>query len=151
MSRTDDTGDRKQYSVETIDGILTPEIPDMLNRFLDESEENESKQSEFLSAWKDGVEVAGEQFFVIRCEVVASANDKDDLRPDLEMIKNSIGVISPGERVFILSLCQFFNARDIQELCSEFDIEFPTLTDISHMDKRRRQVITKLIEAFTGW
>lgn len=105
----------------------------------------------FLEAWKEGVEIAGQNFFIVKSGSVEGADDRDDLRPNLEVVESSIGVLSPGERVFILSMYQFFCASDVVRMCSETGIEFPTLTDVSYMDSKRRKVITRLIESYSGW
>lgn len=114
-------------------------------------ENKKTRSDEFLAAWKSGVSYAGEHLFKIRSASAEVATDKDDLRPDLDVITASLGTLSPGERVFILSLYQFFSDSTVRDLCVEHEIDMPTLADIANMDAGRRSVIVGLINSYSGW
>lgn len=95
--------------------------------------------------------MAGEHLINVQSESVESATNIDQLRPDLKVIKASIGTMSPGERLFILSLYQFFNDSTVQELCKEFDCSYPSLPDIANLDTDHRVLILRLVDSYRGW
>ncbi|EJQ9336303.1 hypothetical protein NYF37_004626 [Salmonella enterica] len=104
----------------------------------------------FFSAWKEGVSLAGPQFFGDGSrDVPAHAKDKWDLVPDLTSISNALGVMSSGERVFIAALVSFYNAHDSQELLRRAGVE--GLADLGNLDLPRRRVIASLVLNYTGW
>lgn len=68
-------------------------------------EENRPRlPEEFLEAWQDGIRLAGEHLYQILSDTLDSATEKGHLRPDLIVITAVLGGMSPGERVFVLSL-----------------------------------------------
>lgn len=152
MKKTKVLRDSESFYVDTYAGRLRSDEVGTIEALADEIEQNKPCPPEvFLAAWKDGVSLAGEHFFNIRSESVSTATDRDELRPDLEKITASLGVLSPGERVFVLSLYQFFSDSTVRELCTEHGYDFPTLADIAILDAPRKAVITRLIHAYSGW
>ena len=151
MKKADSRREDGKRFVETENGRLSDHDADALAEVAIKMEYNHPIPGEFLAAWKDGVRLAGEHLFRIRSDSVESATDREDLRPDLEIITASLGAISPGERVFILSMYQFFSDSTVRDLCMEFGYDFPTLADIANLDIPRRTVITRLIDSYAGW
>ena len=68
------------------------------------------KQNKFLECWKQGVHLAGTQFFDIKSKDVESANDKNQLAPNYPYIKETFGALSHGEKVMLESLLAFKRA-----------------------------------------
>ena len=151
MKKPDVKRDGDGFYVDTHAGRLRGEEIGALEELSDKIEHNKPRPDKFLAAWIDGVQLAGKHFFKVRSDTVESATDKDDLRPDLEAITSSLGVISPGERVFVLSMYQFFSDSTVRNLCVEYEFEFPTLADIANLDVSHRTVISRLIESYYGW
>ncbi|MCW5140672.1 hypothetical protein [Burkholderia cenocepacia] len=104
----------------------------------------------FFDAWKQGVRLAGPQFFGDgQRDALAQARNKWDLEPDLPCIGQALGVMSSGERVFIAALVSFYNAHDSQELLRRAGVE--GLADLGSLDLQRRRVIASLLLHYTGW
>ena len=143
--------DEGKFFVDTANDRLSGHDADALAELAIKMEYNQPIPGEFLAAWKDGVRLAGEHLFRVRSDSVESAADKDDLRPDLDVITASLGGISPGERVFILSMYQFFSDSTVRDLCVELGYDFPTLADIANLDISHRTVLTRLIDSYSGW
>lgn len=143
--------DSDGFYVDTHAGRLRGDEVGSLEELSDKIEQNMPRPEEFLEAWKDGVSLAGSNYFKIRSDSVESATDKDELRPDLEVITSCLGAISPGERVFLLSMYQFFSDSTVRDLCVEFGFEFPTLADIANLDFSHRTIISRLIDSYCGW
>lgn len=144
--------DGDKFYVDTSAGRLSGDEVGDLQELAMKIEQNRPRPpEEFLVAWKEGVWLAGPPLFTVRCDKVDAATEKDQLRPDLEVITASLGGMSPGERVFILSLYQFFSDSTVVELSAELGYPFPTLADIASMDSQRRAVIARLLETYSGW
>ncbi len=144
--------DNESFYVDTHAGRLRSDEVGAIEELAKNIEQNiPCPPEEFLAAWKDGVSLAGEQLFTIRSESVSAATNIDELRPDLEIITASLGVLSPGERVFVLSLYQFFCDATVRDLCAEYGFDVPTLADIANLDVSRRTIITRLIHTYNGW
>lgn len=104
----------------------------------------------FFSAWKEGVSLAGPQFFGDGSrDARVHARNKWDLVPDLARISNALDVMSSGERVFIAALGSFYNAHDSRELLHRAGVE--GLADLGNLDLPRRRVIASLMLNYTGW
>lgn len=152
MKKTTIQRDSKGFYVDTHTGRLRSEEVGGIEELAHEIEQNKPRPpEEFLAAWKDGVTLAGEHFFNIRSNTVCSATDREELLPNLEAITATLGAISSGERIFILSLYQFFCDSTVRDLCAENDFDFPTLVDVATLDASRTAVITRLIHSYNGW
>lgn len=109
MKKPDIQQEDGKFFIDTDNGRLSGYDADALAELANKMEYDRPIPGEFLAAWKDGVRLAGEHLFRVRSDSVESATDREDLRPDLDVITASLGGISPGERVFILSMYQFFS------------------------------------------
>ncbi|HSH28982.1 MAG TPA: hypothetical protein VK971_03655 [Thiohalobacter sp.] len=108
------------------------------------------REERFLAAWKRGIHLIGPQLFLVRAASVEAATDKNELRPDSELIEDSIHVISRGQAAFLGAMCSFFNPDWGQKLLSE--IGFPNLCDIAaKLDREHAEVIAELFLTYSGW
>ncbi len=122
-----------------------------LDAMVEASRLQEAKPPEFLTAWKDAVYLAGVEYFVVTCDSVGQATDKNQLRPDLELIFQAVAAMSTYEQIFILSLCQFYSDSDVRNYCDESGMVMPSLADIANLSDERRNVIVALLNSYSGW
>lgn len=102
----------------------------------------QAEQTPFFTAWLDAVRLAPSIDYFQRLR---------DKRPDLHRVAESLNVLSGSERVYLLSLCQFYNDADTRRLCADSGHDMPTLVDIARLDEPQRRVITRLINTYEGW
>ncbi|WP_342308921.1 hypothetical protein [Burkholderia pyrrocinia] len=122
----------------------------VLEQLVQEESHFAQAPNAFFDAWKQGVRLAGPQFFGDgHRDALAQAGNKWDLVPDLPRIDRALGVMSSGERVFIAALVSFYNAHDSQELLRRAGVE--GLADLGSLDLQRRRVIASLLLHYTGW
>ncbi|MFU1926449.1 hypothetical protein ACLQ9J_10315 [Bordetella hinzii] len=122
----------------------------VLEQLTQEQAHFDEAPSAFLDAWKQGVRLAGPHFFGDgQPDGLARAKSKWDLAPDLPRISRTLGVLSSGERVFIVALASFYNAHDSKELLRRAGVG--NLADLGTLDLQRRQVIAALLLHDTGW
>lgn len=104
----------------------------------------------FFHAWKRGVELAGLRLFGTGTRHnLDNAADKWDLCPNLVQIKDVIGVMSSGEKVFLAAMVSFYNAKDGAALFRRVGIH--GLADLGGLDLERRKIIATLILNYCGW
>ena len=105
----------------------------------------------FLSAWKQAVLIIGPQYF--HCdstEVVKSAKQREQLRPDHEAIERYLSVCSVGQGIFIGSVISFFNGDWGADICSGFG--FSGIGDIANrLDLNELEIVVELMLSHTGW
>jgi len=104
----------------------------------------------FFAAWKRGVEIAGAEWFGGGTrEGLQRATSKWDLRPRVSRIRDAIGILSSGQRMFLAAMVSIYNAHDGGVMLR--DCGFEGLSDFSGLDLERRQVIAELILHYNGW
>lgn len=104
----------------------------------------------FFHAWKRGVELVGPSLFGDGTrECLNLAVDKWDLRPNVAVIRKTIGAMSSGEKVFLAAMVSFYNANDGGALLKRVGVH--GLADLSGLDLERRRIIATLILNYTGW
>lgn len=104
----------------------------------------------FFRAWKSGASLAGARFFGAgTTSTLDVAVDVWDLRPNLQLISDSISVMSAGEKVFLAALVSFYNSQDGGRLLQRVGVQ--GLADLGGLDLARRTVIAALILNYTGW
>ncbi|MBF3412646.1 hypothetical protein ACGY7B_04730 [Burkholderia pseudomallei] len=120
-------------------------------RTLAEAEARERHATEaFFDAWKHGVELAGVRFFGKGTrEAFDLALIKWDLCPNVGLIKQAIGPMSSGEKVFLAAMVSFYDARDGGALLRRVGVH--GLSDLSGLDAERREVIASLLLHYAGW
>jgi hypothetical protein len=73
----------------------------------------------FFDAWKNGVALAGSRLFGRGMHTdLEHATSVWDLRPNVHLIDDAIGVMSSGEKRFLAALVSFYNAEDGGRLLS---------------------------------
>jgi hypothetical protein len=104
----------------------------------------------FFEAWRRGVEIAGAQWFGDGThEGLQRATSKWDLRPDMPMINDALGVLSSGQRIFLCAMVSFYNGHEggaMLKCCG-----FEGLSDLGGLDLQRRKVIADLMLYYGGW
>lgn len=104
----------------------------------------------FFDAWKRGVEIAGVEWFGNGTrEGFLNASSKWDLRPNLLLLNDALGVLSGGQRLFLSAMVSFYNAHEGAAMLKR--IGFEGLADLGGLDLERRQVIAQLVLNYSGW
>lgn len=127
--------------------LFPPEVIDQIAR---EQRHFAAAPQAFFEAWKRGVQIAGPQWFGDGTrEGFEHATDKWDLRPSMRSIRSALGVLSPGERMFLAAMASVYNAREGGALLKRCG--FQGLSDLTGLDLERRQVIADLVLHYNGW
>lgn len=104
----------------------------------------------FFEAWKRGAEIAGAEWFGDGTRKgLQHATSKWDLRPNLQRLIRSFGVLSSGQRMFLAAMVSFYNAHDGAKLLKRCGFE--GLSDLNGLDLGRRKVIADLVIHYNGW
>ncbi len=104
----------------------------------------------FFQAWKRGVQIAGHEWFGDGThDGLAAASSKWDLRPNLFLLNDSLGVLSSGQRMFLAAMVSFYNASEGAAMLRRCGFE--GLSDLGGLDLQRRQVIADLVLHYNGW
>lgn len=104
----------------------------------------------FFQAWKRGAEIAGHEWFGDGTrEGLQRATTKWDLRPNLLMLNDALGVLSSGQRMFLSAMVSFYNAREGGAMLKRCGFE--GLSDLGGLDLERRKVIADLTLHYSGW
>lgn len=120
-------------------------------RTLAEAEARERHATEaFFDAWKHGVALAGVRFFGQGTrEAFDRALTKWDLCPNVGLIKQAIGPMSSGEKVFLAAMVSFYDAHDGGALLRRVGVQ--GLSDLGGLDAQRREIIASLLLYYAGW
>ncbi len=106
--------------------------------------------SAFFRAWKRGVEIAGVEWFGDGTrEGFLNAASKWDLRPNLLLLNDALGVLSGGQRLFLSAMVSFYNNHEGAAMLKR--IGFEGLADLGGLDLERRKVIAQLVLNYSGW
>lgn len=122
-----------------------------LSKLCRQMQRDEENPALFLAAWKAAVKIAGVQYFNVLSVGVDSATNRNQLRPNWEMIRETLDALSSGEATFLIALYQFYCASDIQTLCGEAGIPMPTLNEMACLDHDQINVICRLMQSYYGW
>jgi len=105
--------------------------------------------SQFLEAWKQGVNIIGGKFFNQK-NPLNTIKDKNELRPNYEYIHENIWVISSGQKALLALMCSFFNSSWGGDLMNEVGIK--SMSDVStKLDYESLDVVTELLTNYHGW
>ncbi|VFR73711.1 FIG01211190: hypothetical protein [plant metagenome] len=127
--------------------LLPAEVIDQLAR---EERHFVAAPQAFFLAWKRGVEIAGPEWFGDGTrEGLQRATVKWDLRPNLLLLNDALGVLSGGQRMFLSAMVSFYNAREGAAMLRRCGFE--GLADLGGLDLERRQVIADLVLNYSGW
>lgn len=120
------------------------------DRFEREQAHFHQAPSAFFQAWKRGAEIAGAEWFGDGTpEGLQQAASKWDLRPDMLLLNDALGVLSPSQGKFLSAMVSFYNAREGGAMLRR--VGFEGLADLGSLDLERRQVIAELILNYNGW
>lgn len=104
----------------------------------------------FFRAWKRGVAIAGVEYFGDGTdEGLRLATTKWDLRPNMLLLNDALGVLSSGQRMFLSAMVSFYNAREGGAMLRR--VGFHGFADLGNLDLERRQVIADLQLYYDGW
>lgn len=110
---------------------------------------------EFLKAWKEAVKKIGWGYF--KCEhsydqpvSVDAANNKWQLTPSFELMRQRLSTCSVGEGVFMAVVYSFYNSIDSEQMLHSFDMY--GLGDVAgRLDLDELDIVTRLMFNHTGW
>ncbi len=104
----------------------------------------------FFRAWKRGAEIAGAEWFGDGTRSgLERATTKWDLRPNMLMVNDALGVLSSGQRMFLSAMVSFYNSREGAAMLKRCGFE--GLSDLGGLDLERRKVIADLVLNYNGW
>ncbi|MCO4240615.1 hypothetical protein KP728_17705 [Xanthomonas arboricola pv. juglandis] len=104
----------------------------------------------FFQAWKRGAEIAGAEWFGDGTRAgLERATTKWDLRPNMLMVNDALGVLSSGQRMFLSAMVSFYNSREGAAMLKRCGFE--GLSDLGGLDLERRKVIADLVLNYNGW
>ena len=119
MKRPDVLRDSESFYIDTPGGRVRSDEVGGIEAYLDHLEQRvPGSATEFLAAWREGVVLAGERFFHIDSGTPDAATDRQELRPNLEMIQASLGAVSPSECNFPsvhVPVLQYSDCRGLPE------------------------------------
>lgn len=109
--------------------------------------------TKFFLAWKEAVALAGVAYFGDGTKAgFQAARSKDDLAPNFHRVKAALGVLSGGERRFLVALYSFYNSRTAHDFWEEaVDSPDNIGSIVSGLDLARRRVMADLTLSYTGW
>ncbi|MBV6273232.1 hypothetical protein KVP09_09955 [Alcaligenaceae bacterium CGII-47] len=123
---------------------------DLMYQVISEQQHYKISPHAFFQAWKKGVVIAGPRWFGDGTqENLEVATSKWDLCPRMQLIRQSLGVLSSGEKLFLSAMASFYNADNASSLLKRSG--FRGLADLDTLDLQRRQVISKLTLYYHGW
>ncbi|MBJ7223599.1 MULTISPECIES: hypothetical protein [unclassified Brenneria] len=127
--------------------LLPPEIVDQLVR---EQRHFACAPQAFFLAWKRGAQIAGHEWFGDGTrEGLRRATNKSDLRPNMLMLNDALGVLSGGQRLFLSAMVSFYDAREGAAMLRRCSYE--GLADLGSLDLERREVIADLVLNYSVW
>jgi len=109
----------------------------------------------FLDAWKEAVKMAGPRLFTaepgyIKPDSIDDAEDKWQLIPDINAIREYCNTCSVSEGVFIGTLVSFYNTDIGNEILERFG--WSAVGGVANrLELDQLEVITKLMLNHTGW
>jgi len=102
----------------------------------------------FFSAWKRGAALAGPRLFGQPTHSdLEKAVSVWELRPDLQLISDSISPMTRNERSFLAAMVSIYNSQDGGRLLQRVGVH--GLADLGGLDLQRRTVIAALILHYT--
>jgi len=113
---------------------------DVLDQMALEQAHFDAAPQAFFEAWKRGAQIAGHEWFGDGTrEGLQRATTKWDLRPNMLMLNDALGVLSSGQRMFLSAMVSFYNSREGGAMLKRCGFE--GLSDFGGLDLERRQVI----------
>lgn len=103
----------------------------------------------FLRTWKHAVTPVSGYFGGL--EVVLAATDKDQLKPDMPVIRENLSLVSTAEEAYLIALVSFFNTALAERLVADSRSNQLIGHLAGRLDKERRHAIAQLVETYCGW
>lgn len=103
----------------------------------------------FLAAWKNGIELAGEQFFNLKTSV-AAADNKWQLAPNFKLIHCAIGMRSHGQQCLLALMYSFYDSLEGQKLLERVS-DGSFVDALSALDLEGKKIISELLLNYVGW
>ncbi|EIF29950.1 hypothetical protein BCh11DRAFT_05410 [Burkholderia sp. Ch1-1] len=131
--------------------IVKPSIPqDVLDQITRENDHFAQAPEAFFQAWKRGVEIAGTEWFGDGTrDGLKRATTKWDLRPNVLMLSDALGVLSGNQRMFLAAMVSIYDAREGGAMLRRCGFE--GFSDLDGLDLERRRVIADLVLHYHGW
>ena len=123
---------------------------DVLDQIAREILHFDNAPAAFLDAWKQGIQIAGVEWFGDGTHVgMQNARTKWELRPNVLRLNDALGVLSGGQRMFLSAMVSFYNATEGGAMLKR--CQFEGLADLGGLDLERRKVIAALVLHYDGW
>ncbi|RZS31601.1 hypothetical protein [Corticibacter populi] len=124
--------------------------PEVIDQIAMEDRHFAAAPEAFFQAWKRGAEIAGVEWFGDGTrEGLQRATSKWDLRPNMLLLNDALGVLSSGQRMFLSAMVSFYNSREGGAMLKRCGFE--GLSDFGGLDLQRRKVIADLTLNYNGW
>lgn len=141
-----------RWSLRLPDGrVATGDAQEPLKRMATAMRKSRDARDIFLATWKVAVRTAGPAFFQVTTDTIDAATDKNQLRPDIQAIKDNAGVLSGGERRFLFALVSFYNRKVAQGLNHDYGESGNVGELAAQLDRDRLHLITDLMLSYGGW
>lgn len=111
---------------------------------------DDDRARQYLAAWRAGVALAGSAYFQVGAPSFVPTTDQPGIEPNFEAIGAALPSLEPGQRHFLIALCQFHSDSEIAALCHEHEVPLPTLADLARLDEPSRAIIVRLLSTCTG-
>lgn len=109
----------------------------------------------FFSAWRDAVLECGIAMFGHgEREAFEVANNRNDLKPNFDIIAKHWPHISDTVRLFLLIVLAFYSAPMARAISPTLFARTQSLTTLAaeaRLDAHRRDILARLFLYFTGW
>ena len=112
-------------------------------------EGSEDKHERFFEAWKRGVDFLGEELFGPRD--LATAKDKDQLRPRRDRVEAAMREESCGEEQFLAAMVSFFDPAWGAELAERIECDKSLCGLTYNLDHERIEILCELLRNYQGW
>jgi len=117
----------------------------VLNALLQTKE----KHTRFLAAWKRGVEFLGPDLFGPK--TLATAKEKDDLRPLREPIEAVFRKESGGEEQFLAAMVSFYDPVWGEQLARRIGSPLSVCGLTFNLDHECAAIVCELLLNYEGW
>lgn len=122
----------------------------LLNELIKTQEHSNQADILFLAAWKQGVKKLGANLFIVDAINIESAHCKDQLRPNVPLVKEVLHHHSSGEQALMGLMVSFYNPSDGQALLEQSGmINF--VNALGNLDLTGRNLIAELWLNHKGW
>lgn len=121
-------------------------------------------ENPFLRAWKNAIIASGHygafyspanpDWTAYKSQSdIEAATDKNQLRPNIEVLEKLMPKLSPSDVSFMLSMLSFFNNTHAQNMATECRVlKFPFVGVLAHqLDSGRKQALIDLMLSYRGW